>query len=74
MVFSTRAVMAVFKTTGGRLWNKPWGVKKLSASQRENRKKQGTRMKLNSEVLKQAAEVEKAARAAALSVVSNSHP
>ena len=71
MVFSTRAVMAVFKTTGGRLWNKPWGVKKLSATQRENRKKQGTRMKVNSEVLKLAAEVEKAARAAAMAAVKN---
>mmetsp|Transcript_32173 Transcript_32173/g.91288 ORF Transcript_32173/g.91288 Transcript_32173/m.91288 type:complete len:85 (-) Transcript_32173:390-644(-) len=58
MVFGTRAAMAVFKTKGGRLWNKPWGLKRMTKTQKENRKKTAELVVRNSEVLKMAAKRE----------------
>eukprot|EP00951_Prasinocladus_malaysianus_P047285 scaffold649737_cov45-Prasinocladus_malaysianus.AAC.1 len=55
MVFGTRVAQIVYKTTGGRLWNKPWGVARLSKTQKENRRKKAAFMKANSDVLKAAA-------------------
>ena len=39
MVSVTRAVFIVFKTTGGRLWNKPWGRPGMTQTMKANRKK-----------------------------------
>mmetsp|Transcript_3000 Transcript_3000/g.7477 ORF Transcript_3000/g.7477 Transcript_3000/m.7477 type:complete len:85 (-) Transcript_3000:123-377(-) len=65
MVFGTRAaLMAVWKTTGGRLWNKPWGVKRLSDAQRQNKRAREARLTDNADVLREAAAREAAAREA----------
>ncbi len=43
------------KPTGGRLWNKPWGIPKLTKTQKENRRKQTADVRNTVEVLKLAA-------------------
>jgi hypothetical protein len=55
MVFVSRAACVVFKTTGGRLWNKPWGLPRLTKTQKENRRKTNQEVKKNMSVLKAAA-------------------
>uniref|UniRef100_A0A061SAU0 Uncharacterized protein n=1 Tax=Tetraselmis sp. GSL018 TaxID=582737 RepID=A0A061SAU0_9CHLO len=56
MVFGSRAALTVLKTKGGLLWNKPWGLKSLTQTQKENRRKKEKLMQQNSIVLKNAAE------------------
>eukprot|EP00193_Tetraselmis_chui_P007222 CAMPEP_0177750832 /NCGR_PEP_ID=MMETSP0491_2-20121128/49_1 /TAXON_ID=63592 /ORGANISM="Tetraselmis chuii, Strain PLY429" /LENGTH=83 /DNA_ID=CAMNT_0019265901 /DNA_START=141 /DNA_END=392 /DNA_ORIENTATION=+ len=66
MVFGTRALlMAVWKTTGGRAWNKPWGVKRMTEAQKLNKRARHERMSDNAKVLREAAARETAAREAA---------
>lgn len=38
-MFFSRALLVVFKTTGGKAWNPPGGLRPLSEPQRRNRKK-----------------------------------
>jgi len=40
MVFPSRALLVVYKNTGGRLWNKPWGLPKPTSTQKATRRKQ----------------------------------
>lgn len=40
MVSVTQALFVVYKRTGGRAWNKKWGLPSLSRTQKENRVKQ----------------------------------
>ena len=48
----------VFKTTGGRVWNKPWGLPRLSATRKANRRKNLALFNKNVSVLKAAAALE----------------
>jgi hypothetical protein len=48
----------VFKTTGGRIWNKPWGLPRLSATRKANRRKNLALFNRNVSVLKAAAALE----------------
>jgi len=43
----------VMKTTGGRLWLKPWGVPKITKANKANFKKRSKRMLENQAILKQ---------------------
>lgn len=36
----TAPLLVVYKKTGGRLWNKPWGLPPLTKTQIRNRKKE----------------------------------
>jgi hypothetical protein len=45
-MFFTRSLLVVYKNTGGRLWNKPWGLPPLTKTQKR------TRQKNNNEVQK----------------------
>lgn len=54
MWFST-ALLVVFKTTGGKAWNKPSGMKLLTSNQKRNRKKNIEQTLKNMSVLKLAA-------------------
>ena len=67
MVFGTRVLSVVYKNTGGRLWNKPWGLPAPSATQKANRRKQRQQERSVADVLKQAAakEPKKQAQASA---------
>lgn len=51
----TFAVMMarVMKTTGGRLWHKPWGVPKITKANKVNFKKRSKRMQENQRILKE---------------------
>lgn len=51
----TQALLVVFKTTGGKAWNKPGGLRPLSACQRRNRKRSIELTLKNMSVLKMAA-------------------
>jgi hypothetical protein len=46
LMFFTRSLLVVYKNTGGRLWNKPWGLPPLTKTQKR------TRQKNNNEVQK----------------------
>lgn len=55
MVFFSPVAFARFtvkKTTGGRLWNKPWGIPKLTVKQKRNQKKNAMHTRRNVEILK----------------------
>jgi len=43
----------VMKTTGGRLWHKPWGVPKITKANKVNFKKRSKRVQDNQKILKQ---------------------
>ena len=55
MVFGTKALSVVYKNTGGRLWNKPWGLPSPTSTQKANRRKQRQDEKSVATVLKEAA-------------------
>lgn len=55
MVFGTRALSVVYKNTGGRLWNKPWGLPSPTSTQKANRRKQRQDEQSVAAVLKEAA-------------------
>ena len=55
MVFGTRVLSVVYKNTGGRLWNKPWGLPSPSRTQKANRRKQRQDEQSVAAVLKEAA-------------------
>ncbi|KAJ9530587.1 hypothetical protein QJQ45_014788, partial [Haematococcus lacustris] len=54
-MFFSRAALVVFKTTGGKAWNPPGGLKPLSATQKGNRRKNVEQTLQNLSVLKMAA-------------------
>lgn len=54
-MFFTRALMIVYKTTGGRAWNPPEGLRPLSPCQTRNRRKNAEITLKNISVLKMAA-------------------
>ncbi|PNW72039.1 hypothetical protein CHLRE_16g684950v5 [Chlamydomonas reinhardtii] len=51
-MFFSRCVMVVFKTTGGRSWNPPSGLRPLSPAQRRNRTKNLALTMKNMSILK----------------------
>lgn len=53
-MFFSSAVQVVFKSTGGRIWNKRWGLPRLSQTRKENRKKDIKIFNQNIEILKAA--------------------
>lgn len=55
MVFGTRALSVVYKNTGGKLWNKPWGLPPPSSTQKANRRKQRQDEQSVARALKEAA-------------------
>lgn len=55
MVFGTRALSVVYKKTGGRLWNKPWGLPSPTRTQKANRRKQRQDEQSVAAILKEAA-------------------
>ena len=55
MVSPSRALLVVYKNTGGRLWNKPWGLPPPTSTQKANRRKQRQEEQSVSAVLKEAA-------------------
>lgn len=57
-MFFTSALQVVFKTTGGRIWNKRWGLPRLTPTRKENRKKDLNIFNQNINVLKSAAHLE----------------
>ncbi|KAI8462634.1 MAG: hypothetical protein J3K34DRAFT_475954 [Monoraphidium minutum] len=59
-MFFSSALQVVFKTTGGRVWNKPWGLPRLSATRKANRRKNLALFNKNISVLKAAAAAEPA--------------
>lgn len=54
-MFFSRAALIVFKTTGGRAWNPPGGLRPLTPTQRRNRKENVELALKNMSVLKLAA-------------------
>mmetsp|Transcript_11770 Transcript_11770/g.20977 ORF Transcript_11770/g.20977 Transcript_11770/m.20977 type:complete len:146 (+) Transcript_11770:173-610(+) len=54
-MFFSRALLVVYKTTGGKAWNPPGGLKPLSATQQRNKKKNIEQALKNQSVLKMAA-------------------
>lgn len=56
MVLVTPSLWVVFKRTGGRAWNKKWGLPRLSRTQKENRVKQRKEEQGIRALLKEAAE------------------
>jgi hypothetical protein len=59
-MFFTSALQVVFKTTGGRIWNKPWGLPRLTRTRKANRRKNLALFNKNISVLKAAAAQEPA--------------
>ena len=59
-MFFSSALSIVFKTTGGRIWNKPWGLPRLSKTRKANRRKNLALFQRNVSVLKAAAALEPA--------------
>jgi len=59
-MFFTSALQIVYKTTGGRIWNKPWGLPRLSKTRKANRRKNLKLFNKNVSVLKAAAAQEPA--------------
>jgi hypothetical protein len=55
MVFGTRALSVVYKNTGGKLWNKPWGLPPPTSTQKANRRKQRQDEQSVAQTLKEAA-------------------
>jgi hypothetical protein len=53
-MFFSSALQVVFKSTGGRIWNKRWGLPKLTRTRKENRKKDIRLFNQNIEILKAA--------------------
>eukprot|EP00879_Flechtneria_rotunda_P024846 GHRR01026365.1.p1 GENE.GHRR01026365.1~~GHRR01026365.1.p1 ORF type:complete len:143 (+),score=31.43 GHRR01026365.1:713-1141(+) len=53
-MFFSNALQIVFKSTGGRIWTKRWGLPKLSRTRKENRKKDIKIYNQNMEILKAA--------------------
>ena len=52
----------VKKTTGGKLWHKPWGIPKVTPTQKVNYKKRNQRLRSNLDVLRVAHAAEEAAK------------
>lgn len=52
MVFLSRGIFAVFKTTGGKLWNKPWGIPKTTRTQKGNKRKNKLQIARNLDALR----------------------
>lgn len=69
MVFVSKIAEVVFKRTGGRLWNKPWGLPKVTQTRKANRRRANNLIRQNQDVLKEAAakDPQKLATAAATS-------
>lgn len=59
-MFFSSALQVVFKTTGGRVWNKPWGLPRLSKTRKANRRKNVALFRRNVSVLKAAEALEPA--------------
>jgi hypothetical protein len=59
-MFFTAALQVVFKTTGGRVWNKPWGLPRLTRTRKANRRKSIALFNKNISLLKAAAAAEPA--------------
>lgn len=55
MVSPSRALLVVYKNTGGRLWNKPWGLPKPTPTQKATRRKQRKQEQDVANALKEAA-------------------
>lgn len=55
MVTVSSVLCVVFKRTGGRLWNKPWGLPPLSPTQKRNRLKERRKQQAVASILKMAA-------------------
>lgn len=53
-MFFSSSLQVVFKTTGGRIWNKRWGLPRLTRTRKENRKKEVAIFNQNIDVLKAA--------------------
>lgn len=53
-MFFSNSLQVVFKTTGGRIWNKRWGLPRLTRTRKENRKKEIDIFNRNIDVLKAA--------------------
>lgn len=54
-MFFTRLLQVVYKTTGGRAWNPPAGLRPLTPTQKRNRRKNVELTLRNLSVLKMAA-------------------
>ncbi|KAF5830384.1 hypothetical protein DUNSADRAFT_14666 [Dunaliella salina] len=54
-MFCSRALFVVFKTTGGKAWNPPTGLRPLTETQKRNRRKNIEQTLKNNSVLKMAA-------------------
>lgn len=59
-MFFSSALQIVFKTTGGRVWNKPWGLPRLTRTRKANRRKNMQLFNKNISVLKAAEALEPA--------------
>lgn len=57
-MFFTSALQVVFNLKGGRKWNKPWGLIRLTPTRKENRRKIVALFNKNISVLKAAAAAE----------------
>lgn len=57
-MFFSAALAVVFKTTGGRIWNKPWGLPRLSRTRKANRRKNLALFNRNVGILKAASAAE----------------
>jgi hypothetical protein len=53
-MFFSIATQVVFKSTGGRIWNKRWGLPRLTQTRKENRKKDIKLFNQNLDILKAA--------------------
>jgi hypothetical protein len=60
MFFTLPSFARVMKTTGGKLWNKRWGVPSLSPTRKANRKESQGIIQKNLSVIKAAAAAEPA--------------
>jgi hypothetical protein len=57
-MFFSNALSVVLNTKGGRLWNKPWGLPRISRTRKANRKKDIKIFQQNLSVLKAAAQLQ----------------
>lgn len=57
-MFFTKCLYVVYKTTGGKAWNKPWGLKKLSRCQKRNRREDRRLIHRNLSVVKMASSLQ----------------
>lgn len=59
-MFFSRPLLVVYKNTGGRLWNKPFGLPPLTKTQKRTRQKNVREVQKVVQTLKEAADAEPA--------------